>query len=84
MERWLEDKVKATTAKDRLTHISSILQIYGRQMTIMLCSVGDNSNVNQSFAYAMSIYLVAKGSNKFNSDVQKGIKGLALPYRCHC
>ena len=74
MKPLLADGVKGMTAQDHLTHISRILQLYGKQTANVICLVGDNCKVNQSLARAMSVPHIGCGSHKFNLAVQKWIK----------
>ena len=74
MKPLLADGVKGMTAQDHLTHISRILQLYGKQTLNAICLVGDNCSVNQSLAHAMSVPLIGCGSHKLNVAVRKWIK----------
>ena len=70
----LADGIEGMTAHNHLTHISRVLQMYGKEASNVICLVGDNCKVNQSLARAMSVPLIGCGSHKFNLAVVKWIK----------
>ncbi|KAI2507197.1 hypothetical protein MHU86_7263 [Fragilaria crotonensis] len=70
----LADGIEGMTAHDHLTHITRVLQLYGKEASNVICLVGDNCKVNQSLARAMSVPLIGCGSHKFNFAVNKWIR----------
>lgn len=69
----LADGIEGMTAQDHLSHISRVLDGYGKEKANVICLVGDNCNVNQSIARTMEVPLIGCGSHKFNLAVRKWI-----------
>ena len=74
MRPLLVDGIQGMTANDHVRHITRVLAMYGKDVSNIICLVGDNCSVNQSVAKTMAVPLIGCGSHKFNLAVSRWIK----------
>ena len=70
MQPLLSDGIEGMTAADHLQHISSVLGMYGKRCSDILCLAGDNCSVNQCMARTLQVPLLGCGSHKLNLAVR--------------
>ena len=70
MQPLLSDGIEGMTAADHLQHISTVLGLYGKQCSDILCLAGDNCSVNQCMARTLQVPLLGCGSHKLNLAVR--------------
>jgi hypothetical protein len=73
MKPLLADGVVGMTALDHISHISKVLEKYGKTMRDVMCLAADNCSVNQAMARLLHIPLLGCASHKFNLAVRRWI-----------
>jgi hypothetical protein len=66
-------EVTGMTAQYHLTHLSNVLQSFGKTEENVVCLVGDNCSVNKSMSRLLRVPLIGCGAHKLNLAVSKWI-----------